>query len=200
MTSSFDSLLDGSAPPATPRTPELERELAAMISEAEAVAAPVQSRLRRRMLIGGLATIGVLGAGATANAAGVLPWFDSPSTQNTQVTSTGASCEVVYDPKGHEDPKHPVNDTTRAAAVAAAETFLREFDFATIDVDEAIKKLPPRATVDSESGPAETVEEHETFAVQVELERQIDDYLAQQGLPAEAVSVSAMTSCDGDGK
>lgn len=200
MTSSFDSMLDASAPPATPRTPELERELGAMISEAEAVAAPVPSRLRRRMLIGGLATIGVLGVGAAANAGGVLPWFDSPAAQNTQVTSTGVSCEVVYGPKGHEDPNRSVNDATRAAAVAAAETFLREFDFSTIDVNEALKNLPPRATTDSESGPAVTVEDHETSAVQAELGTRLSEYLAQRGLPAEAVSVSAATWCDGGGK
>ena len=200
MTSSFDSLLDASAPPTTPRTPELEHELAAMISEAEAVAAPARSRLRRRMLIGGLATIGVLGVGAAANAGGLLPWFDSPAAQNTQVTSSGASCKVTYGAKGHEDPKHPVDDTTRAAAVAAAGTFLRDFDFSTIDVDEAIRKLPPRVLADSEGGPAQSIEEYETFALQTELERQLNGYLGQRGLPVGTVSVSAMTSCDGGGK
>ena len=197
MTSSFDTLLDASAPSATPRTPELERELAVLISEAEAIAAPVPSRLRRRILIGGLATIGVLGVGATASATGLLPWFDNPEAQNTQTTSTGASCEVKYRAKGIDDPKHPVGDTTRAAAVAAAGTFLRDFDFSRIDVREAVKKLPPRATADSETGPAETVEEYETFAVQAELEKRLSAYLAQHGLPAEVVSVSAATSCDG---
>lgn len=197
MTSSFDAVLDASAPSATPRTPELERELAVLISEAEAIAAPVPSRLRRRILIGGLATIGVLGVGATASATGLLPWFDNPAAQNTQTTSTGASCEVKYGAKGIEDPKHPVDDTTRAAAVAAAGTFLRNFDFSIIDVGEAVKKLPPRATADSETGPAQTVEEYETFAVQAELGRRLSAHLARHGLPAEAVSVSAMVSCDG---
>ena len=200
MTSSFDTLLDASAPSATPRTPELERELAVLISEAEAIAAPVPSRLRRRILIGGLATIGVLGVGATANATGLLPWFDNPAAQNTQTTSTGASCEVKYGAKGLHDPKHPVSDTMRAAAVVAAGTFLRDFDFARIDVREAVMKLPPRATVDSERGPAETVEEYETGAVQAELGRRLSAYLAQHGFPAGAVSVSAATSCDGGGR
>lgn len=200
MTSSFDAQLDASAPSATPRTPELERELAVLIREAEAIAAPVPSRFRRRILIGGLATIGVLGGGATASATGLLPWFDNPAAQNTQTTSTGASCEVKYGAKGIEDQKHPVDDTARAAAVAAAGTFLRDFDFSTIDVKEAVKKLPPRVTADSEAGLAQTVEENETFAVQVELEKRLGAYLAQHGLPAEAVSVSAAISCDGGRK
>ena len=54
-------------------------------------------------------------------------------------------------------------------------------------------KLPPRATADSERGPAETVEEYETSAVHAELGKRLSAYLAQHGLPAEAVSVSAMT-------
>lgn len=200
MTSSFDSLLDASAPPVTPRTPELERELTAMISEAEAVAAPARSRVRRRMLIGGLATIGVLGVGAVANAGGLLPWFDNPANQHTQVISSGDSCDVHYGVKGIKDPKHPVDDASRAAALAAGEAFVEDFDFSTIDVDEAVKKLPPRATVDSERGPAETVAEHETFAVDAELQRRLDDHLASLKLPVGAVAISMATSCVGDGK
>ena len=201
MASSLDHLLDASAPPTTVRTPQLDRELAALVTDAEA-AVPGRSRLRRRILIGGLATIGVLGVGATASATGMLPlpWFDNPAARTTQTTSTGATCDVAYRAKGIEDPKHPVDAATRAATVTAADAFLKKFDFSKIDVDEAVKQLPPRATVDSERGPAETVEQYETFAVQVELERRVDVYLSQHGLPAEAISVAAAISCESDVK
>lgn len=198
MASSLDDLLDGSAPPATPRTAELERELAALISEAESGALR-RSRSRKRILIAGLATIGVVGAGATASATGLLPqpWFDTPSARTTQPTSNGTSCDLAFRAKGHDDPAHPVDAATRDEAVRTADTFLKGFDFSTIDIDEAMKRLPPRATADTERGPAETVEQYETYAVQTELDRLVGAHLSAHGLPATAVSVSAMTSCEG---
>jgi hypothetical protein len=171
MASSLDDLLRASAPPTTPHTPELARTLATLVSDAEA-AAPGRSRLRPRILIGGLATIGVLGVGATASATGVLPapWFDDPSAQTTQSTPSGPTCELRFRAKGISVQSHPVDNATRAKAVAAADAFLKGFDFSTIDVAD----------------------------VRAELERRVSIDLAQQGLPAETVSVSEMKSCTGD--
>ena len=196
MASSLDDLLNASAPTATPHTTDLERELVALISAAEA-ATPERSRVRRRIVIAGLATIGVVGVGAAAGATGLLPWFDDPSAQTRQTTSTGKTCDIAYRARGISDPKHPVDDATRTKTVSAADAFLKSFDISTINVAEAVKRLPPRATVDSERGPAETVEQHEGYAVQAELERRLGRYLADRGLPAHAVSVAAATSCMG---
>ena len=62
-----------------------------------------------------------------------------------QSISSGEVCEVRYGAKGIHDPQAPVRPITRAAAVAAAEDFLRDFDFTTIDVAAAVARLPGTA-------------------------------------------------------
>jgi hypothetical protein len=196
---SFDDQLARANPPAPVHTSELDDELLFVIAEAERLATRTQSRHRRRVVTGGLAALALIGTGTAAAAAGgILPWFDDAPSRGVVTTSTGAECELVFGVKGHSDPAHPVDSATRATAVAAAEAFLERLDLSSIDVDEAAAGLPPRATFDSEAGPAESVDEYETYAVMAEVEDRVNAALEKQGLPTGAVSVSMFSSCDGD--
>lgn len=197
MEPSLDKLLSASAPPVTPRTPELERELARLAVEAETAVVPIRSRLRGRIALSALAALSVVGFGTAASAAGIVPappwapWYDDPATTHNQTTSSGAECEVRYGAKAIRDQSHPVGESDRAAALAAAKDFLRDFDFATIDVGEAVERVPSTAV-----DPGAAADEVETFAVQLALQERLDAELTRQGLPA-TVGVSAATSCDG---
>lgn len=199
---SFEEQLTLSAPPVPVHSDELDRELLLINDRAEAMASSSRSRpRRRRFTLGALAAIGVIGAGVgAAGAAGILPWFDTAPVHAVMTTSTGTECEITFGIKAIEDPSRPVAHATRAAAVTAAESFLRDLDVSRISVAEATRGLPPRATVDSESGPAQSVDEYETFAVHRVVQERVDDALEQQGLPVTATSVSAATSCDRDEK
>ena len=156
-----------------------------------------RSRRRGRIALAGLAVLGVVGLGTGASAAGLAPapqwapWYDAPAAEHTQTVSSGAVCEVRYGVKGVRDPRHPVDPAERAAAVAAADDFLRDFDFATIDLDRAVERVPATA-VDPGAGP----EEVETFAVQLALQERVDAELTRLGLPT-TVSVGAAQWCDG---
>jgi hypothetical protein len=107
---------------------------------------------------------------------------------------------VAFGVKEIDDPDNPVDASTRAAAVTAAEEFLEGFDVSSISVEDAIHGLPPRATVDSEAGPAESIDEYERYAVMAVVEKRVNADLEQQGLPQTAVSVSMASSCDSDQK
>ncbi len=197
---SLDEQLAAAAPHVSRRSPELDRELALVIAEAERLARPDGVRRRTRLAISGLAAIGALGIGtAAAGAAGILPWYDTAPARGVVTTSNGSTCELTFGVKGIEVLARPVDGTIRASAVAAAERFLEGFEVSGIDVDDATRGLPPRATTNSETGPAETVEEYETFAVMGVVEKRVTAELEQKGLPPEAVSVSMATSCDSEG-
>ena len=172
MASSLDDLLTGSAPPTTPRTASLDRELTALVGAAE-VAAPAPSRRRKRIAIAGLVVTAILGGGAAAGATGLVPtpWFDEPATRTTQ-TSHGETCQLAFSARGLHDPAHPVDAATRAKTITAADTFLADFDFSTL-------------------------QRYEGSAMQAELERRLSAHLTAEGLPPEAVSVAAMSSCMG---
>jgi len=84
--------------------------------------------------------------------------------------------------------------------VVAAEEFLEGFDVSSINVEDATRGLPLRATVGSEAGPAESIDEYETNAVMGVVQKRVHADLEQQGLPTTAVSVSMARSCDGGQK
>ena len=198
---SLEDQLTMSAPPVPVQSDELDRELRLVNSQAEDLATSTRSRPRRRLALGALTAFGVIGAGVgAAGAAGVLPWFETAPTHGVVTTSTGTHCEISFGVKPIQDPARPVAAATRAAAVTAAESFLRSFDVSSIKVADATRERPPRAVVDSESGPAQSVVEYETDAVIREVQERVGNVLAQQGLPATAISVSAATSCDRDEK
>ena len=197
----LDEELAASTPPVPVLTSELDRELGLVIAEAERLAGPTRARSRRRLSIGGLIAAGILGLGtAAAGAAGILPWFDTAPSSAVVTTSNGAECKVTFGVKAIADPDKPVNEVTRAAALAIAEDFLADLDVSSIDVRAAARGLPARATADTESGPAESVEAYETRAVMSVVQTRVDAELEQQGLPTSAVSVAMATSCEGGDK
>lgn len=198
MEPSLDSLLAASAPPIGPRTPTLERDLHAVVADAESCAAPVRRGLRSRITISGLAAVGLIGVSAGASAAGVLPapewapWYEKPTATHAQTVTSGAVCEVAYAIKAHN--KQTMDPAVHTAAVAAAEDFLRRFDFSTINIAEAVRDVPSTAVL-----PEDPPEARETFAVQYHLSERVREHLIGQGLPPTAVSVSTAQTCTDGG-
>ncbi len=197
MDPSLDSLIAASAPPTTPRTADLDRELAHLVAEAESGAAPGRWHVRRRLVLGAGVAAGLLGIGTAASAAGLAPapawapWYSAPDVVHSQTTSTGAECDVSYRAKAISAPDVPATPAERTAAVTAGAEFLRDVDVTTIDVGDAVDRLPSSATVGDP-----TQAELEMFAVQFTLQERLDRELGRQGLPP-TVSVSAMQQCDG---
>jgi hypothetical protein len=195
---SLDSLLAASAPPIGPRTPTLERDLHAVVADAESCAAPVRRGLRSRITISGLAAVGLIGVSAGASAAGVLPapewapWYEKPTATHAQTVTSGAVCEVAYAIKAHN--KQTMDPAVHTAAVTAAEDFLRRFDFSTINMTEAVRDVPSTAVL-----PEDPPEARETFAVQYHLAERVREHLIGQRLPPAAVSVSAAQTCTDGG-
>lgn len=198
MEPSLDSLLAASAPPIGRRTPALERDLHAVVSDAESCVAPVRRGLRSRITISGLAAVGLLGVSAGASVAGVLPapewapWYEKPAATHAQTLTSGAVCEVAYAIKAHNE--QTMDPAVHAAAVTAAEDFLRRFDFSTINIAEAVRDVPPTAVL-----PEDRPEARETFAVLHHLGERVREHLSGQGLPPAAVSVSAAQTCTDGG-
>jgi len=198
--SSFDEQLGLSSPPVAARSSELDAEFARVIAQAESAAGPRQMRWRSGVVIAGLVVAGALGAGGAAAAAGIVPWFESAPSHGVVNTSTGARCTLTFDVKRLEDPAVPVSDAMRARVTAAAETYLKNFDVSTLSIGQATQAASQRPKVDSEAGPAMTVDEYEVEAAYEELRRRMDAELARQHLSLSAVSLAMLSSCDGGGQ
>jgi hypothetical protein len=196
--SSFDEQLALASPPVPARSPELDAEFVRVIAQAESAAVPRRKLRGRSVVIGSAVVLGALGAGGAAAAAGLVPWFESAPSHGVVTTSTGARCTLTFGVKELDDPAAPVSDAARARARAAAEKYLRDLDLSTLSVAQATGAVSPRATVDSEAGPAMTVDEHEVDAVYAEVGRRVDAELVEQHLPVTAVSLSMGSACDGD--
>jgi hypothetical protein len=194
---SFEEQLALSSPAVPARSPELDAEFARVIAQAEGVAGSRRRRRHRGVVIGGLITAGLLGAGGAATAAGIFPWFESAPSHGVMTTSTGARCALAFGVKPLDDPAAPISDALRAQVTVAAEKYLRNFDVSTLSVAQATRATSPRPTVDSEAGPAMTVDEYEVDAVYQEVGRLMDTALARQHLPSSAVSLAMASSCDG---
>lgn len=129
----LDDLLDRSAPPIAARNPGLGRALGELASQAEGAVA----RPRHRVALVGVSVAAMLGVGAVASAAGVLPgWpvFDTSSGNN-------CSIEVRAEAPGPGDvPGVPasMSDREAKATVAEAQAFLKDFDFDGVDRAEAV--------------------------------------------------------------
>ncbi len=194
---SLDEELAGSAPPAPIHGPALDRELGLVIAEAELSVTSQRPRRRTRLAISGLIAAGAIGLGtAVAGAAGILPWFDTAPASVVR-TSNGAVCEVSFGVKEVDDPGESVDAVTRAAALAKAKEFLADLDVSSIDMRSVARGLRPRATTRSESGPAESVEDYETYALLSVVSTRLQGELEQRDLPTTAVGVSMAASCDG---
>jgi len=194
---SFDEQLALSSPPVTARSPELDAEFVRVITQAEGTAGPRLKRRTRTVAIGGLVVVGALGAGGAAAAAGLVPWFESAPSHGVVTTSTGARCTLTFGFKQVHDPAAPVSNDVRAKATIAAEKYLKNLDFSTLSL-ATTQAASPRPTVDSEAGPAMTVDEYEVEAVYEEVGRRLDAELGRQHLPSSSVGLSMASSCDGD--
>ncbi len=196
--SSFDEQLALTSPPVPARSPELDAEFVRVIARAEGSAVPRRKRRSRRVVVGSMVVLGALGAGGAAAASGLVPWFESSPSHGVVTTSTGARCTLTFGVKELDDPTAPVSDAARMQVKAAAEKYLKSLDLSTLSVAQATRAASPRSTVDSETGPAMTVDEYEVEAVYEEVGRRLDAELVRQHLAVTAVSLSMATSCDGD--
>ena len=132
----LDELLEASGTPVTPRSPGLQRDLDDLVAACE------QAHLRRRgpvrVAIAGAAFAGVLGLGAVASAAGVIPGWPSFST------SSGQTCEIEIsaDPWGPGEGEQPIAASFSAAekqeSLTAARLYLEDFDYGSVDRATAI--------------------------------------------------------------
>jgi hypothetical protein len=209
----LDDLIAEAAPPVARRSDALRRELDTLVAESEAAARPRPRRsLGRRVGLAGLTAAGVLGLGAAASAAGLLPmpWYDDPSAIRAQhVLSSGRDCAWTFSARETEDGAHPVGPADRAAALAAAKRFLADLDLSGISVAEAVRKYEAadrayrsssayRDLPASERQPRADPDDVEFLAVAAELDERLAAELTRQGLSPHAVSVAAASRCDGD--
>ncbi len=205
MPAELDSLISRAAPRVTPPHPHVQAALADLVAATEreaasAVVVPLnRQRARVRAALGGLAAVALLGAGAGASAAGVLPaprwapWYDGPHVRQTQTTTPAGDCRTTYGLKAIEDPGRPATAAERDAALDGARTFLASVDVEAIDVARAVAQIPETAVV-----PGWTRAEREGFAIQLWLQDRLDRDLSRRGLVA-TVSVSMMQDCSGGG-
>jgi len=152
----------------------------------------------------------VLGVGAAANAAGLVPTPSFlPWSQTT--LSSGTTCEITYGavPQVELARARSLSPAEQAAALKAAQKFLRDFDLSTISVKDAIKKSnaadkkyrTSHQYLDlplDERPPRETPDEVELGAVSAELYERLSIQLKRQGLDPEAVSMAAGNRCSDD--
>jgi hypothetical protein len=198
----LDELLDTSAPSVTTHTRELRCELDSLAAACE------QAHARRsrpvRIAIVGAAFAGVLGLGAVASAAGVLPGWPSFSTSSVQ------TCEIaIYaDPLEPGDGEQPIAASFSAAereqSLTAARRYLENFDYGSVDRLTAIAwwKSEEDAARAAQSDPAErqprlTGDELEVTAVSHWVVDQLGAHLAAQGLDVRAINVWIGDTCRG---
>lgn len=174
-----DELAAAAAPPVRERTPGLRAAVREMIEDTEQRSRPTTGRLAGRRRTAGLVLTAttLLGTATTAAAAGWLPepWWESDDAVVQPATSaSGAECSVTFAARPITDLSHPVTDEERAAALSAAEQFLRDLDHGAI-----------------------TVRDPDT-AFQT-LNRQLTAELRLQGLSTYAVSVALASDCSDGG-
>jgi hypothetical protein len=204
----LDHLISRSAPPVGARTDALQRDLYALVAETEAVVSSRPRRGRRRVASVALGASAVLALGAAASATGVLPrtWFnDESASHSTVMLSSGTKCDVTYAARPVKDPAQPVGQNERSKAVAYANRFLRDLDPSSISTEDAVRRLnamsftraPDDAPMPQGVALTGSPVDRELDAVRVEIEHRLQSGLSERGLPARAISVAAMTNCDG---
>lgn len=197
----FDEQLAQASPQIPVQSPELDAERMRVIALAESAVTRRSKRNRSRVAIGGLAAVALLGAGGTAAAAGLIPWFESASSEGTVTTSAGAQCTLTFGVKPHSDPTDDsVGDRMQSTVVAAAERYLQALDVSKLSPAEATKGASERPRVDSEAGPALSVDQYEVQAVYEQVSLGLNAELATQGLPSSAVSLAMASTCGTSGK
>lgn len=194
----LDERLRAAMPPVTARTPEMRRELDALV----AAATPVQRRRRMtRASFVAATTVGVLGVGTAAAAAGLIPGW-------SVITGSGQTCQVevvAAAPHAGDGEPGPSFDTTRKAeAVSTARNFLQGFDYDSIDREAAIARWQAAedAVIAAEPDPAErppalTGDDLEVTALTYEVTTRLEEHLSARGLDIRAVNlVTTSTGCD----
>ncbi|WP_243057721.1 hypothetical protein [Nocardioides sp. SR21] len=194
----LDQLLDESAPPVTPRTPRLERDLHDLVAAAEA--AGTRSRWPGRVAVAAGVTAGVLGLGAAASAAGILPGWPSFSTSSGQTCSIEVWAEELAPGEG-EPSSSTFTAAEREETLAAARAYLDDFDYGAVDRDEAIAawqgaERRVRAAQDdpAERQPRLTGDDLEVTAVSRWVIDHLRTHLATEGLDIRAVMVGTSTT------
>lgn len=188
----LDERLDAAATPISERTPELRRELDALVSLTMPTQRPRRRTVRASVVAGAVA--GALGLATVASAAGLLPGWA------LLTTDTGQTCEVrvAADALGSDGERGPqFTPSKQAETLASARVFLADFDYASIDRDEAIAhwQAEEDAATGAQGAPAERQprlegDDLEVTAVSHEVTERLGDYLNAQGLDIRAVDVS----------
>jgi hypothetical protein len=193
----LDQSLDQAAPPVSAVTPQLQRELHAMVAASE----PTQRGRRpvRLAVVGGVIA-GIVGLGTVASASGLLPGW----TMFT--TSSGQTCEVAVkarmDKPGDGEPiSATFSVAERKAAFQAANAFLEDLDYASIDRQAAIAKWRAIETrirdAHPDAAPRLQGDDLEVSAVTREVIDRMRSELAAKGLHIRAVDVIVTSSgCD----
>jgi hypothetical protein len=195
----LDERLRDATPPVSVRTPEMRRELDALV-----VAATPLRRRRRRMTRASLVAataVGALGVGTAAAATGLIPGW-------SVLTGSGQTCQVeviaTAPPAGDGEPDAELDATEQRDAVAAARIFLEGFDYHSIDRNAAIARW--QAAEDtviaaqpnpSERQPALTGDDLEVTALTYVVATRLEDHLAARGLDIRAINlVTTSAGCD----
>lgn len=196
----LDQMLDEAAPQVVARTPDLQQELRDLVVASEP--APRRRRSVRLAMAAGIAA-GAVGVGAVASAAGILPGWTMLTTSSGQTCEVEVSADLLTPGDGE-----PISATfTRVEqeeTLAAARAFLEDFDYASIDRQEAITAW--QAAEDkvraAEPDPEErqerlTGDDLEVVSVKWTVIQRMRATLAAQGHDMRAVSVVTTTSgCD----
>lgn len=194
----LDELLERSAPPICARGPRMHEELGRLVRDSETAA----GRRRRSVRLGvaGVAVAAVVGLAPVASAAGLLPgWAEWSTTQ-------GSSCEIQLDASLRRDGDGELitktfSDAEQRATYAAAQEFLTEFDYDSVDRDEAIAEWQAQEARiragqrPDERQPALRGDDLEVTAVLTQVVNRLRDYLQQRGLDIRAVMVSSGNRC-----
>lgn len=195
----LDQLLDASAPRVTARTPELQRDLDHLVSACE----DVQFRRRRSarvVLVGGVATAILSLSAVAAAAAGILPGWPSFSTSSGQVCQIRVAATPLASGDG-EPSSSAFSTAERTDTLAAAQEFLRGFDFDAVDRGQVIawwkaEESRARSSQSNLSDQAARLsgDDLEVTAVSLWVVQRLRSHLAAQGLDIRAINVTISSS------
>ncbi len=144
---------------------------------------------------------GVLGIGAVASAAGVLPGWPSFAT------SSGQTCDVAILvselPPGDGEPiAATFNTTEKRATLTEAQAFLADFDYDSVDRQQAIdwwrteeSKARTEQSDPAERQPKLAGDDLEVTAVSFWVVNELRADLAAHGLDIRAIDVATTSGC-----
>jgi hypothetical protein len=188
----LDERLHAAAPPIVLRTPEIRRELDALVALTMPTQRPRRRTIRATVVAGAVA--GTLGLATVASAAGLLPGWALLTTGSGQTCEVRVAADALA---GDGEPGRQFSATEQAKTLASARAFLHAFDYDSIDRDEAIATYQAEedAVITAQQDPAERQprlegDDLEVTAVSREVTERLGDYLEERGLDLRAVDVS----------